>query len=90
MLKSYEINNFKSFKNETKIDFEKTNYQILSDTNTKNDILKGMMFVGANASGKSNSIIAIKLLLDCLLGKNNITLDSYICLFSNNPIMTLK
>lgn len=90
MLKSYEINNFKSFKNLTKFDLKKTNYQILSDSNTKNDILKGLMFVGANASGKSNSIIAIKFLLDCLLGKNDMALDSYICLFSNNPIMTLK
>ena len=90
MLKSYEINNFKSFKNSTKFDFKKTNYQILSDTNTQNDILKGMLFVGANASGKSNSIIAIKFLLDCLLGKSDVSLDSYICLFSYNPIMTLK
>ena len=90
MLKSYEISNFKSFKNLTKFDLKKTNYQILSDLNTKNDILKGMMFVGANASGKSNSIIAIKILLDCLLGKNDIALDSYICLFSGNPVMTLK
>lgn len=90
MLKSYEINNFKSFKNLTKFDLKKTNYQILSNSNTKNDILKGLMFVGANASGKSNSIIAIKLLLDCLLGKNDMVLESYICLFSNDPTMTLK
>lgn len=90
MLKSYEVDNFKSFRYATKFDLKKTNYQILSDTNTKNDTLKGVMFVGANASGKSNSIIAIKLLLDCLLGKNDISLESYICLFSNNPILKLK
>lgn len=90
MLKNYEISNFKSFKNITKFNFEKTNYQMLSDTNVKNDILKGIMFVGANASGKSNSIIAIKFLLDCLLGKNDIDISNYICLFSGNPIMTLK
>lgn len=90
MLKSYEVDNFKSFRHATKFDLKKTNYQILSDTNTKNDTLKGVMFVGANASGKSNSIIAIKLLLDCLLGKNDISLESYICLFSNNPILKLK
>lgn len=90
MLKSYEISNFKSFKDTTKFDFEKTNYQILADTNTKDNILKGMLFVGANASGKSNSIIAIKFLLDCLLGKNDINIESYCCLFSNNPIMKLK
>lgn len=90
MIKSYEISNFKSFKNKTSFDFTKTNYQILSNTNAVNGILKGMMFVGANASGKSNSVIAIKFLLDALLGKNDISFDGYICLFSKNPIMDLK
>lgn len=90
MLKSYEITNFKSFKNTTKFDFEKTNYQMLSKTNISGDILKGAMFVGANASGKSNSIIAIKFLLDCLFGKSAVNIESYTCLFSNNPIMSLK
>ena len=46
------IKNFKSFKNETIIDFTKTNYTFLSDTNAAdNGVLKGAMFVGANASG---------------------------------------
>ena len=90
MLKSYEICNFKSFKNRTKFSLEKTNYKMLSSTNVNKDILKGIMFVGANASGKSNSIIALKFLLDCLFGKNEINMDSYICLFSNDPTMTLK
>lgn len=90
MLKSYEVCNFKSFKNETKIELEKTNYQMLTKTNVKEDILKGLMFVGANASGKSNSILAIKFLLDCLFGKNDVNMESYMCMFSNNPIMSLK
>lgn len=37
------------------------------------------MFVGAN------SIIAIKFLPDCLLGKNDIAIRNYICLFFDNP-----
>ncbi len=90
MLKSYEVSNFKSFKNTTRFELVKTNYQTLSDTNTNAGILKGLMFVGANASGKSNSLIAIKFLLDCLLGKSDINIGSYICLFSKNPIMDLK
>ena len=57
---------------------------------TTNDILNGVLSVGANASGKSNSIIAIRFLLDCLLGKSDIAIESYICLFSGNPIMELK
>lgn len=64
MLKSYEVSNFKSFKNKTKFDLERTNYQMLSATNLKGNTLKGLMFVGANASGKSNAVIAIKFLLD--------------------------
>lgn len=90
MLKSYEVCNFKSFKNKTRFDLGKTNYQTLSATNVKGNILKGLMFVGANASGKSNSILAIKFLLDGMLGKNDINIDTYICLFSDNPIMSLR
>lgn len=90
MLKSYEVTNFKSFKNCTKFDLEQTNYKMLLETNQFNNILKGLMFVGANASGKSNSIIAIKFLLDCLFGKNEMNIDAYVCMFSNNPIMKLK
>lgn len=90
MLKSYEVTNFKSFKNCTKFDLEQTNYKMLSETNQFNNILKGLMFVGANASGKSNSIIAIKFLLDCLFGKNEMNIDAYVCMFSDNPIMKLK
>ncbi len=90
MLKSYEIINFKSFKEKTFFDLSKTNYQTLLTTNVIDDILKCSMFVGANASGKSNSIEPIKFLLDCLFGKNNIIFDAYMCLFSDNPILELK
>lgn len=90
MLKNFEVCNFKSFKNKTKFDLEKTNYQVLANTNVNGTILKGLMFVGANASGKSNALLAVKFLLDCLFGKNNVYMDNYICMFSKNPIMSLK
>jgi len=90
MLKSYEISNFKSFKEKTFFDFSKTNYQTLSSTNVIEETLKGIMFVGANASGKSNSIAPIKFLLDCLFGPKNVNFDAYLCLFSNFPVMELK
>ena len=67
MITKLILNNFKSFKNKTTIDFIKTNYKFLDDKNTSNNlILKGAMFVGANASGKSNALLAIRLLLDLL------------------------
>ena len=90
MLKSYQVSNFKSFKNFTCFDLSKTNYQILSDTNVTGDILKGVLFVGANASGKSNSIAPIKFLLDCLFGKSEVNFDIHTCLFSGDPTMGLQ
>lgn len=90
MLKSFEVSNFKSFKNKTVFDLEKTNYQVLANTNVNENILKGLMFVGANASGKSNAILAIKFLLDSLFGKNNVYMDNDICMFSKNPIMSFN
>lgn len=90
MLKSIEINNFKSFKIKTKIDLERTNYQMLSSTNIINQTLKGIMFVGTNASGKSNSILSIKFLLDCLFGKQDLSIASFFCMFSKEPTMELN
>lgn len=90
MLKRFEIDNFMSYKNNTRIELEKTNYQVLADTNVKKNILKGLLFVGANASGKSNAMLALKFLLDFLFGKVEMNLDSHICLFSTNPIMALE
>ena len=56
MLQSYCIQGFKSIKNATEVDLKKTQYQTLEKTNVCNGILKGCMFVGANASGKTNLI----------------------------------
>ena len=90
MLKSVTIKNFKSFMHESTIDLGRTNYQMLSSTNIIGDTLKGLMFVGTNASGKSNSILAIRFLLDCLFGKNDFNIYSYFCLFSKDPSMELS
>lgn len=62
---------------------------MLSATNLKGNTLKGLMFVGANASGKSNAVIAIKFLLDSLFGKLDVNMAACICLFSENPEMSL-
>lgn len=72
MLKSVELRNFKSFHNKVKIDFEKTNYKTLLNTNVSGNLLKGALFVGKNASGKSNVLKAIRFLLECLLAKNEV------------------
>lgn len=90
MLKYYEVKNFLSYKSLTGFNLEKTNYQTLSDRNVKNNILKGLLFVGSNASGKSNSIYPVRLLLDLLFGKNEIDIIFYHCIFSLDPGVHLR
>lgn len=90
MLSKIILRNFKSFKNKTEIDFTKTNYKFLAETNvTANGILKGSMFVGANASGKSNIILSIKLLLDLLFKEREINSGLFLCLFSEEKDFTI-
>lgn len=85
MLTAIQIENFKSFKENTDIDFRSTNYKILSNTNVTDDgILKGAIFVGGNATGKTNIILAIKLLLDLLFREKIVNIKQYKCLFSKS------
>ena len=89
MLKYYEVENFRSFKNKTTFSLEKTNYKVLEETNTARGLLKGVLFVGANASGKSGALLPVKLLLDMLFGKAEIPFEMYHCLFSMNPAVSM-
>ncbi|MCK4258018.1 MAG: AAA family ATPase [Halanaerobiales bacterium] len=91
MLSKIILTNFKSFKKRTEIDLSKTNYKFLADTNVSiNDVLKGTMFVGANASGKSNIIFAIKLLLDLLFEEREINSGLFLCLFSEEREFSIE
>lgn len=85
MLKRMILKNFKCFKEETVFDFEKTNYKVL-ERNSHGKILKGALFVGDNASGKTTAIQPIKLLLDLLLKDKDIPLFFYMCLFSKDNV----
>ena len=90
MLIRMEIENFKSFKNNTVLDFIATNYKILQNKNVAdNGILKGGIFVGGNATGKTNIILAMRILLDLLFREKLISLEHYRCLFSSEDIIKL-
>ena len=89
MLKKVEIKNFKSFKNQTEIDLSKTNYNFLSQNVNKDGILKGCIFVGPNASGKSSVVLSIKLLLDFLFKERNIKLGVLKNLLSEDESFSL-
>ena len=90
MLSYIVLENFKSFKEKTIIDFRKTNYTILPQNVSENDILKGLVFVGANGSGKSTVLEAIKLLLDMMFGENKIALLPYTSLLSKRSGFSLE
>ncbi|MBQ3513654.1 MAG: ATP-binding protein [Lachnospiraceae bacterium] len=89
MLKNIVVRNFKCFKNETIFDFKKTNYKLL-EQNTHGKLLKGALFVGENASGKTTAIQPIKLLLDMLFKDEDINLALYQCMFSSDKTTTLN
>ena len=68
MLTSITLKDYTTFINETTFDFMATNYKILEKTNVgSNRVLKGALFIGENASGKTQVLNAIILLLDLLL-----------------------
>lgn len=90
MLKKITLNNFKSFKNETVIDLKATGYKTLGSTNVHEATLKGSLFVGSNASGKTNIIQSLRLLLDLLFAEKKVDIYTYKCLFSEAPAMSLE
>jgi len=92
MLTRIRLKNFKSYKNEVIIDLEKTNYKILENQNvSRSKILKGALFVGGNATGKTNMILSLKLLLELLFTENFNLFNFYQCLLCSKPeIMDLE
>lgn len=90
MLSYVIMENFKSFKEKTVVDLRKTNYTILPQNVSENEILKGIAFVGANGSGKSTVLEAIKLLLDIMFGENKIHFQFYKSLLSNKQDFHLE
>ena len=77
MLKSIKLNNYTTFINSTTIDFSATNYKFLDENIGDNKILRGCLFVGENASGKSQILNSIKLLLDLLFGNKDFDFKIY-------------
>lgn len=90
MLSKITMKNFKSFKNSVTVDLMKTNYTILPQNVSDNGVLKGCIFVGANASGKSTIILGVKLLLDFLFSERNLNSGIFLCMFGNSSCYSLS
>lgn len=92
MLTKMVMENFYSFKERTEIDFRKTSYTICPENVSDSKILKGAVFVGANASGKTNIIKGIKYLLQWLFGVSDSErmFSRALCLFGTSKKYKLE
>lgn len=90
MLVRIIMENFRSFKTKTVIDLTKTQYAALADTNTYEGLVKGLVFVGGNASGKSNVLGAIRLLLDLLFLERKMDNPLFLCLFGDSQEYSIE
>ncbi len=91
MLEKIKLDNYTTFLTPTDIDFKATNYKFLEDENVGNNrILKGCLFVGENASGKTQILKSITLLLDLLFGNNEVNLIANKCFYTDKPTYKLE
>ena len=84
MLKSVVFENYLSVKNRTLIDLTPSKISYLSNSNIYSGVLKGCAFYGANASGKSNALSVINLLIESLLTEAGLKRDFYSKFSDNN------
>ena len=89
MLKNITIDNFTTFVKPTTIDFQATNYKFLEENVTSNKILKSTLFVGENASGKTQILKSIQLLLDLLFEDKNTNFMIYKSFYNNKDSFKL-
>lgn len=87
MIIEYSMKGFMSFCNKTIVDLKAKYGKNHANLNIEHDnVLKGLMFVGGNASGKSNTLLALKLLLDFLFAKTAASISDYRCKFGDEEI----
>lgn len=90
MLSKMYLTNFLSFKHRTEFDFTASKYSILKQTNVnKKGTLKGSLFIGPNASGKTNVLKGLSLIVQLVKG-GDIPIFRYKCNFSDNPVITVE
>lgn len=91
MLKKITLENYTTFINKTSIDFSATNYKFLESENVgSNRILKGCLFVGENASGKTKIIKSIKFLLDILFANREVDYSNLKSFYTDKDTFKLE
>ncbi len=82
MLTKMYLTNFLSFSERTKFDFTSSKSSILSNSNVSdNNVLKGALVIGPNASGKSNVLAGIGFVINLIKGEG-VSVSRYSCHFA--------
>lgn len=89
MLTRMYLTNFLSFLERTEFDFTASKYSILGETNVYNETLKGALFIGPNASGKSNALGGLAFIIKLIKGEGA-TFENYRCTFAKSAITTVE
>ena len=89
MLTKMYLTNFLSFSERTEFDFTASKYSILGKTNVYGDVLKGALFIGPNASGKSNALKGIAFIIDLVKGEG-VSFPRHRCVFAKTPFTTVE
>ena len=89
MLTKMYLTNFLSFEKRTEFDFTASKYSILAETNVHNGVLKGALFIGPNASGKSNALKGMSFLINLIKGEGA-SFEKYRCVFAKTPYTTAE
>lgn len=89
MLTKMYLTNFLSFSERTEFDFTASKYSILGGTNVYDDVLKGALFIGPNASGKSNALKGISFIINLIKGEGA-SFAKQRCVFAKTPFTTVE
>ena len=89
MLTKMYLTNFLSFLERTEFDFTASKYSILGETNVYDDVLKGALFIGPNASGKSNALKGIAFIVKLIKGEGA-SFAQHRCVFAKTPFTTVE
>jgi AAA15 family ATPase/GTPase len=89
MLTKMYLTNFLSFSDRTEFDFTASKYSILGETNVYDDVLKGALFIGPNASGKSNALKGIAFIINLIKGEGT-SFVNHRCVFAETPFTTVE
>lgn len=89
MLTKMYLTNFLSFSERTEFDFTASKYSILGEINVCDDVLKGALFIGPNASGKSNALKGIAFIINLITGEGA-SFAKHRCVFAKTPFTTVE